>query len=77
MKEENLMFSKKSGRAKYLPVALLGLAAGGLIVALTTRAAPKIKSGIMAKCEQMMASLCEAPEQAACHPEGGSSCGSH
>ncbi len=48
------MFNTNSSRGKYLRAALFGAAAVGLIVALTTRVAPKIKSEMMAKCKRMM-----------------------
>ncbi len=65
------MFNTKSSRGKYLRAALFGAAAVGLIVVLTTRAAPKIKSEMMAKCKRMMAAMEQVPQPAACHSCGG------
>ncbi len=49
-----------SSRGKYLLAALLGVAAGGVIVALSTRCVPNMMSGMMAHCKRMMAGMAEA-----------------
>ncbi len=75
------MFTTHSSKGKYILAALVGAAAGGLIVALSTRAGPKMMSGMMHKmmaemkecggeagdgCERMMAGMGQAPEHATC-----------
>ncbi len=54
----------QSSKAKYLLAALAGAAAGGAIVALSTRAVPKMMAGMMAKCEGMMAGMPKATGEA-------------
>src|SRR5512142_3123594 len=46
-----------SNKGKYVLAALAGAAVGGSVVALSTRALPNLMSGMMAKCEQMMAGM--------------------
>ncbi len=50
----------QSSRGKYVLAALVGAAAGGAIVALSTRAIPKMLSTMMAQCEGMMAGMAKA-----------------
>jgi hypothetical protein len=77
----------QSSKGKYMLAVLVGAAAGGAIVALSTRAVPKMMSGMMAGmaktdgeagdvCQRMMAGMGQAPEQEACHSQGGSCHGS-
>ncbi len=60
--------NRQSSKGKYVLAALAGAAAGGAIVALSTRAVPKMMSGMMAKCEAMMAGMAKA------NGEAGSMC---
>ncbi len=48
-----------SSKGKYLLAALIGAAAGGAIVAFSTRAIPKMMSEMEGKCKQMMAGMRE------------------
>ena len=48
------MSSPNTERGRYLVVLILGAVAGGLIVAVATKAIPKIMSGLM---EQMMSEM--------------------
>ncbi len=50
-----------SNKGKYVLAALAGAAVGGSVVALSTRALPNRMSGMMAKCEKMMAGM-EKPD---------------
>ncbi len=62
------MFNPRSSKGKYVLAALVGATAGGLVVALSTRAVPKLMSEMEAKCKQMMARMA----QGGC--EGGDLC---
>ncbi len=53
------MSNPNSDKGKYVLAALLGAAAGGAIVALSTRAVPKMLSEMEDKCKQMMAGMGE------------------
>lgn len=53
------MSSPNSNKGKYVLAGLVGAAAGGAIVALSTRAIPKLVSEMEAKCKQMMAGMGE------------------
>ncbi len=78
----------QSGRGKYVLAALVGAAAGGAIIALSSRAIPQMLSTMMAKCEGMMAGMAKADaaaesmcqrmeagvEPASEHATGGASC---
>ena len=76
MKEENLMQNKHSNSGKYLLAALIGVGLGGFAVAATTRAVPKMISGMMAgmkehcqaegMCRQMTEGTEQPCEQACC-----------
>ncbi len=46
-----------SNKGKYVLAALAGAAVGGSVVALSTRALPNLMSGMVAKCEKMMAGM--------------------
>ncbi len=52
--------NNKPNKGKYVLAALAGAAAGGATVALATRTVPKMMSGMMAKCEKMMAGMATA-----------------
>ena len=54
-----------SNKSKYVLTALAGAAVGGSVVALSTRALPNLKSGMMSKCKQMMAGMKEGKGGAA------------
>ncbi len=58
------MMNSQSSRGKFVLAALIGAAAGGAIVALSTRAVPRMMSGMMAKCEGMMAGMAKADGEA-------------
>ncbi len=67
------MSKTHSMRPRYLVAALLGVAAGGLIVAVTTRAFPKMMTemkephcGAEDLCKQMMASMEQTTEHPTC-----------
>ncbi len=49
------MSKPNSDKGKYVLAALVGAAAGGAIVALSTRAVPKMMLEMESKCKQMMA----------------------
>lgn len=70
------MSNTQSSKGKYILAALIGVAVGGSLVALSTRAGPKLMSGMMTKCKRMMADTGQAPQQEACHSQGGSCHGS-
>ena len=53
------MLNRQSSKGKYALAALAGAAAGGVIVALSTRAVPKMMSEMEGKCKQMMADMKE------------------
>ncbi len=55
------MFGTHSNRLGYIAVALFGAAAGGLFVALTTRAVPKLMSGMMGGMMHKMTSEMMGP----------------
>ncbi len=44
-----------SNKGKYALAALAGAAVGGIAVALSTRALPNLKEGMIAHCKSMMA----------------------
>lgn len=60
-----------SNKGKYVLAALAGAAVGGSVVALSTRALPKMMSEMEGKCKQMMAGMkatgCGAEDN--CKPE--------
>jgi hypothetical protein len=58
-KEVNRMSNTNSNKGKYVFAALVGAAAGGVLVAVSTRAVPKMMSEMEGKCKQMMAGLGE------------------
>ncbi len=62
------MFNTRSSKSRYVLAALVGATAGGVLVALTTRAVPKLMSEMEAKCKQMMAGMARG----GC--EGGDTC---
>lgn len=49
------MSNTNSSKSKYVFAAVLGAAVGGSIIALSTRALPKMMSEMEGKCKQMMA----------------------
>lgn len=53
------MFNTHAGNVKYIFAAIIGAAAGGLVVALTARAVPKMGSEMMAGIMHKMMSKME------------------
>ncbi len=51
------MSNPNSNKGKYVLAALAGAAVGGSVVALSTRAVPKMISEMEGKCKQMMAGM--------------------
>ncbi len=62
-----------SNKGKYALAALAGAAVGGITVALSARALPNLKEGMIARCKSMMAGMkadgCEGSEM--CQPQDG------
>ncbi len=62
-----------SNKGKYALAALAGAAVGGIAVALSTRALPNLKEGMIAHCKSMIAGMkaggCEGGET--CQPQDG------
>lgn len=62
-----------SNKSKYALAALAGAAVGAIAVALSTRALPNLKEGMIAHCKSMMAGMkedgCEGSEM--CQSQNG------